>query len=92
MIDSISAASSTVRVSGPTQSSVHDSGMALARLTRPQVGLMPTTPQKCAGSRIEPPVSDPSEPKNMRAATPVADPDEEPPVTCRGFHGLRAWP
>ena len=32
------------------------------RLTRPQVGLIPTMPQAAAGNLIEPPVSLPSDP------------------------------
>ncbi len=28
--------------------------------------------------------------RTMRAATAVPEPDDEPPVTCSGFHGLRA--
>src|ERR1043166_657573 len=45
----ISAQSSAVRASGPTVSSVNESGIALARLTRPLVGLKPLTPQTRAG-------------------------------------------
>tara|TARA_B100000902_G_scaffold149360_1_gene145912 strand:- start:150 stop:296 length:147 start_codon:yes stop_codon:yes gene_type:complete len=41
---------------------------------RPYVGLIPTTPQKLAGCRIEPPVSVPVEPKHKFAATAAADP------------------
>ena len=76
----ISAQSSTVRVSGPTVSIENDSGMAPARETRLQVGLMPDRPQKVAGARIEPPVSDPSAAKAARAATAEPDPEDEPPV------------
>src|SRR6476659_9398898 len=85
----MSAQSSALRASGPTVSSVNDSGIALARLTRPLVGLKPLTPQKCAGMRIEPPVSEPSAAGTSRAATADPDPEDEPPVICAGFHGLR---
>src|SRR5947209_13337208 len=88
----ISAQSSAVRVSGPTVSSVNDSGIALARLTRPLVGLKPVTPQKCAGSRIEPPVSEPSAAWTRRAPTAVPEPDDEPPVMQLLSHGLHAGP
>src|SRR2546421_4419413 len=84
----ISAQSSAVRASGPTVSSVNESGIALARLTRPLVGFSPVTPQKCAGMRIDPPVSEPSAAGMSRAATAEPDPDDEPPVMCVGFHGL----
>ena len=57
-----------------------DSGIAPARLTRPTVVFNPVTPQKCAGIRIEPPVSEPNAAKVSRAATAEPDPDDEPPV------------
>ena len=57
---SVSARSSTCRAITPTVSSAGDSGMAPARLMRPQVGLIEATPQQAAGSRSEPPVSEPS--------------------------------
>ena len=53
------AQSRTVRASGPITSSDHDIGMVPKRLTRPRVGLMPTTPLAAAGQRMEPPVSEP---------------------------------
>jgi hypothetical protein len=56
------------------------------------VGLRPTTPQKLAGWRIEPPVSDPSEPMHSPAATAAALPPELPPGTRSGFQGLRLAP
>src|SRR5438552_664519 len=51
------------------------------RETAPYVGESPTTPQKLAGWRIEPPVSDAKAPKAMCAATAAADPPEDPPAT-----------
>src|SRR5882762_9365686 len=80
----ISAQSSAVCASGPTVSSVNDSGMQLARLTRPLVGLKPVTPQKCAGMRIEPPVSEPNAAGTSRAPTAEPEPDDEPPVMQAG--------
>src|SRR5712671_1151206 len=88
----ISAQSSAVCASGPTVSSVNESGMQLARLTRPLVGLNPVTPQKCAGMRIEPPVSEPSAAGISRAATAAPEPDDEPPVMRAGSHGLQTLP
>ena len=49
-------------------------------LTRPSVGLMPTTPQAAAGKRTDPPVSEPSAPNTRPTATAAPDPDDEPPV------------
>src|SRR5215212_6984169 len=92
MAAAISAQSSAVRASGPTVSSVNESGIAFARLTRPLVGFKPVTPQKCAGMRIEPPVSEPSAAGTSRAATAEPDPDDEPPVMLSGLHGLVTLP
>ena len=58
---------------------------------------MPTTPQKLAGWRIEPPVSVAVAPSASRAATAAADPPEEPPGTSGRLspgrvHGLTTGP
>src|SRR5580658_2784643 len=53
---------------------------------------MPTTPQKAAGSRMEPPVSVPSAPKQRPAATAAAEPPEEPPAMRLRSQGLRVGP
>ncbi|GHE90423.1 hypothetical protein GCM10017786_23380 [Amycolatopsis deserti] len=76
-----SAASSTVRAIGPTWSSDHDSGTTPSRDTRSYVGLRPTTPFSAAGTRIDPPVSVPSEKAAIPAATATADPPLDPPAT-----------
>src|SRR5512146_1654287 len=62
------------------------------RLTRPYVGLTPTTPQNAAGWRTEPPVSEPSAMRTMPAATAAAEPPDDPPGTRSGAIGLRAGP
>src|SRR5437762_384223 len=59
------AQSSTVRAIGPVWSSVHESVRTPARLTRPYVGLSPTMPQKAAGPRTDPPVSEPEAPRGI---------------------------
>src|SRR3979490_1183268 len=69
------AQSSAVRASGPTVSSDCDNGIAPARLTRPTAVFSPVTPQKCAGIRIEPPVSEPRAAHVSRAATAEPGPD-----------------
>src|SRR5215470_5250769 len=66
--------------------------MAPARLTRPYVGLSPTMPQHAAGSRIDPPVSEPSAPNASPAATAAPEPLDDPPETCPDFHGLSTSP
>src|SRR5262245_19763057 len=62
------------------------------RLTRPYVGLMPTTPHNAAGCRIDPPVSVPIESGAWYAATAAADPPLEPPGTRPRSHGLAVGP
>jgi hypothetical protein len=53
---------------------------------------MPTTPQKDAGCRIEPPVSLPSAAGTMPAATAAAEPPEEPPGVRATSQGLCVGP
>jgi hypothetical protein len=60
--------------------------------TRPYVGFSPTTPQKDAGVRMEPPVSVPSAPKHIWAATAAAEPPDEPPGLRSSAQGLRTGP
>ena len=78
---SMSAASSTVRVSGPAWSSEEAKAIMPQREQRPYVGFMPTMPQKAPGWRIEPPVSVPVAPRQRPAATAAAEPPELPPGT-----------
>src|SRR5262245_7343271 len=47
-------------------------------------------PHRPAGPRIEPPVSDPRLTGTRPAASAAPEPDEEPPVKCAAFQGLRA--
>jgi hypothetical protein len=47
-------------------------------------------PQNDAGPRIEPPVSDPSAPKAMPAASAVPEPLDEPPGMRSRSHGFLA--
>src|SRR5699024_478517 len=82
------AASCTFFAMGPTWSSDQPRGKTPALLTRPCVGFKPTTPQKAAGVRVEPPVSVPNEPKVMSAATAAPEPPLEPPGILFKSHGL----
>jgi len=74
MAVSSSAASSTQVASGPTQSSDDPYATRPERDTRPYVGLMPTTPQKCAGCRMLPPARRRREPGSERHAPAGAAP------------------
>src|SRR5579863_1143342 len=88
IVRSTVAASFTVLVSGPMRSSDDANAIRPYRDTRPYVGISPTTPQKDAGWRIEPPVSEPRVATAISAATAAADPPEDPPGTrfkSRGF-------
>src|SRR3954447_16293175 len=79
------AASATVRPCGPTVSCVCDIGTTPARLVRPTVGLMPTTPFAFAGQTMLPSVSVPNETVAKLADAAAPDPELEP-------HGLRLMP
>src|SRR5262245_6518228 len=56
---------------------------------RPYVGLSPTTPQKAAGWRTEPPVSVPRAEAASSPATAAAEPPDEPPGTRSRSQGFR---
>jgi hypothetical protein len=49
-------------------------------LTRPRVGLSPTSPHSLAGMRMEPPPSLACATDTMPDATAAAEPPDEPPV------------
>ena len=93
-IASIVAQHATVVASGPTESSVVDSGWTPSRGTRCAVGLKPTSPQNAAGIRQEPPVSVPMPANAIRSATDTAAPEEDPPgIRFAGrSQGLRGVP
>eukprot|EP00966_Prymnesium_polylepis_P215769 4996229-Prymnesium_polylepis.1 len=65
--------------SGPTESSVCESGKTPSRGTRACVGLKPVMPQSADGIRIEPRVSDPMLATHMPSVTATAAPHELPP-------------
>ena len=52
----------------------------------------PTTPQSEAGCLIDPPVSVPKANKHVSAATPAAEPEDDPPGTLSGFQGFLVSP
>src|SRR5580704_13049323 len=84
-----SAASATLRASGPAWSRDDANATMPQREQRPYVGLRPTTPVNAAGWRIEPPVSVPVAPGARNAATAAAEPPDEPPGTRCVFAPLR---
>src|SRR6266566_7924814 len=79
------AASATVRACGPTVSWVCEIGTTPARLVRPTVGLMATTPLAFPGQTMLPSVSDPNDTVAKFADAAAPDPELEP-------QGLRSMP
>ena len=88
---SISAASLTLRVIGPTCATVPNGESGHAG-TRPNEALRPKRPVKLHGMRIEPPPSVPTASGPMPEATAAAAPPEEPPGVFFGSQGLRVMP
>src|SRR5688572_30043303 len=91
---SSSAQQATVGAMGPTESSVGERGKAPDSGTRCAVGLKPAKPQKAAGMRSEPPVSDPRVAAAMPSATDTAPPEAEPPgiLPAARSHGAPGVP
>src|SRR5947207_15842711 len=79
------AASATVRPCGPMVSWVCEIGTTPARLVRPTVGLMPTTPLALAGQTMLPSVSLPNDTVAKFAEAAAPEPELDP-------HGLRLMP
>src|SRR3954468_1946350 len=88
---SISAASVTVRVSGPTCEISPLAGVGQYG-TRPCEGLMPYTPQNAAGIRIDPAPSEPWWIGPIPAAAQTAAPALEAPAFIPCFQGLCVMP
>src|SRR5260370_8075994 len=59
---------------------------------RPGVGFSPQMPQKCAGTRIDPPPSLPTPPSEHPAAIAAASPPLEPPALRDKSQGLLVFP
>src|SRR5579871_6305152 len=62
------------------------------RLTRPIVGLMPTSELTCDGETIDPSVSVPMATAARLAATATADPELEPDGFRSSAYGFLVWP
>ena len=89
---SSAAASATVRAMGPAVSWLCEIGTMPVRLTRPTVGLMPTSPLTCDGDTIEPSVSVPTPAAARFAATATAVPELEPEGLRSSAYALRVCP
>src|SRR5712691_8918039 len=92
MADKNSATSRTVRAMGPATFIVFQADRVGTLGTRPGEGRNPTTEQKLAGLRREPPRSVPSARGSIPQASATAAPPLEPPQVLDKSHGLRAAP
>ena len=59
---------------------------------RPRDGLSPTPPQKLAGMRIEPPISEPCAIGTIPAITAAIPPPVDPPAEYPARHGVQVLP
>src|SRR5690348_15175845 len=62
------------------------------RLTRPSVGLIPTSDCTLDGQMMDPSVSVPTATAQKSAATPVAEPELEPQGVRSRAYEFRHWP
>src|SRR5581483_8741213 len=79
----------TVRVKGPSVPTVSQGWLTG---TRPRDGFRPTTPQHEAGTRMEPPPSEPQASAPTPTATDAAAPPLDPPEVCVVRQGLLVVP
>src|SRR5687767_6658695 len=77
---------------GPILSMLQLNAIAPCRLTRPNVGRKPVTPQRVDGETIEPNVSVPTAKATRPALVAEADPAEEPLDPCFRFQGFFVTP
>ena len=88
--------SATVRAMGPTTPIKANGPPALGKCPvegmRPGVGFNPQIPQKCAGTRIDPPPSLPTPPAESPAAIAAASPPLDPPAVRERSQGLLVRP
>src|SRR5436853_1175343 len=86
------AASVTLRAMGPAVSWLAVIGTTPARLHRPSVGLMPTSPLAPDGQTIEPSVSVPTAATARSAEATTPDPELEPQGLRSRTYGMFVWP
>ena len=77
---------------GPAVSWADETGTIPCRLTRPSVGLRPTTPHALAGHTIDPSVSVPTAIGASPAATATPEPELDPDGLRSRACGFAAWP
>ena len=93
MTANIRATMPTFRPSGPTVSMAGQTRVKLPVMgTEPIDGRSPVTPFNAAGVRTEPPVSEPTAPTHISAATEAPAPPLEPLGILSRSHGLRVEP
>src|SRR3981081_3189970 len=92
MASSSSARSSTLRAIGPCTPRLRSILAAGLCATRPRLGRMPTMPQKLAGLRSEPPISEPWASHALPVASATAAPPDEPAAERAVFHGFSVAP
>src|SRR6185436_5198630 len=92
MASSSSATSSTLRAIGPCWPRLRSIAAAIVCATRPMLGLNPTMPQKLAGLRKLPPISEPCASHAVPVASAAAAPPEEPAAERDVSQGLRVGP
>ena len=97
-MSSRSCKSSALRASGPATERLPSfnapgGGARWPRFgTMSKLGLWPKTPQRWAGVRIEPPMSEPNSAAVKPAASEAAEPPDEPPGPHSSAHGLLVVP
>src|SRR4051812_34242675 len=92
MASSSSATSSTLRAIGPCWPRLRSTAEAIVCATRPMLGRRPTIPQKLAGLRRLPPISEPCASQAVPVASATAAPPEEPAADREVSQGLRVGP
>src|SRR5258708_40156735 len=92
MASSNKATSSTLRAIGPWTPRLRSTAATGVCATRPMLGRRPTMPQKLAGLRSEPPMSEPWASQAVPVASATAAPPEEPAADRDVSHGLRVVP
>src|SRR5258708_19561204 len=90
--DAAKATSSTEAANSPAVSRCHDTHFMPPVGNSRYDGLKPATPQKLPGRITQPPVWLPVAIGKKPAATPAAEPDDEPPGVCARLCGLRVLP
>src|SRR5215210_8209803 len=86
------ARSSTLRAIGPCTLRLRSILATGVWATLPILGRMPTTPQKLAGFRSEPPMSEPCASQAIPVASATAAPPEEPAAESEVSHGFSVSP